>query len=155
MHNPSSSRACAFKLVEILFNKTNLRSIAQSSTITNVSVGDGNWINYSFLAVTESPEATTRAILNLTDANGSPTFHSLDGIRSLGSPSLHLVPQSWRNVIGHVDTWNPKDKPFRHLFDDYLPSKGFGCHPAPFEMLSFLDEWRGRPAIEIEPLIRF
>ncbi len=151
MDDLTGSKDCAVKVVEILFNETNLRSIVQPGTIVNVSVGGGNWINYSFQAVTASPEATTGAILNLTDADGFSTFQSLGGIRSLDSPSLHVVPQSWNNVIGHVDAWNPKGKPFRHLFDDYLPSKGYGSHPSPFELLSLLkDELRGCPAFDFE-----
>jgi hypothetical protein len=140
MDDLTGSKDCAVKVVEILFNETNLRSIVQPGTIVNVGVGGGNWINYSFQAVTASSEATTGAILNLTDADGFSTFQSLGGIRSLDSPSLHVVPQSWNNVIGHVDAWNPRGKPFRHLFDDYLPSKGYGSHPSPFELLSLLKD---------------
>jgi RHS repeat-associated protein len=135
--NKQKQQDCATQLVGILLKETTLSSLVKPGTL-NVSVGGGNWVNYSFQATTASPAATSSAILSLTDSNGLSSFQSLSGIRSVDSPSLHVFPQSGNGVIGHVDAWNPEMNPPGHLVEDYLPSKGFGSHPSPCDLLGVL-----------------
>jgi len=123
---------CAKKVGTSLISSTNLSSLDSKAAITL----EGGWIKISAQLGT-NPSA---ALLGLTNSSGQNTFQDYWGVRSVGSPSLHLEPQPGTTgaSILHVDAYNPRDNKQGHTQKDYLPSIGIGTHSSPCDILAMM-----------------
>ena len=128
---------CAQQIVNILFEKTGLSTIAGRAPLA--VVGSGNWI--SFIA---HQAVSSKALFGLTTSNGvlafvPDVFDRRRKARSTTSPSLHLTNLDSGDALrGHVDAHFWPKNPLGHV-DEFLRKKT----TLPSELLERLRGWAG------------
>jgi len=136
----------AIVVVDHLLHRTGLSRMLDAPSLS-VSVGDGNWISFSF----QMQRGADHSSLDISKALRRTSAKPAQGksgqsawFRSEGFPSLHfeVIPAERLGEIfvrGHVDTADPKGHFVAHLFRDYLPAHGMGTHPSPEKLLAMLE----------------
>ena len=134
---------CAIAVVTELLHRVGLSRLLDPQTFS-VTVGEGNWISFSFQMQRGADHSSLDQSTSLRRTSGKPqqsNARKSAWFRSVGFPSLHfeVIPAERLGEIfvrGHVDAADPKKHPIAHLFRDFLPAHGLGTHPTAAKLLT-------------------
>lgn len=134
---------CAIAVVTELLHRVGLSRLLDPQTFS-VTVGEGNWISFSFQMQRGADHSSIDQSTSLRRTSGKPqqsNARKSAWFRSVGFPSLHfeVIPAERLGEIfvrGHVDAADPKRHPIAHLFRDFLPAHGLGTHPTASKLLA-------------------